>query len=74
MNGKTSDMLKFLKKNHPKAWRDYLDQKTIYKKLEGGIREIENPKFIGPKKAKGGIVKKMRHGGSVKKKTKKKKY
>ena len=26
------------------------------------------------KKAKGGIVKKMRHGGSVKKKTKKKKY
>jgi hypothetical protein len=62
MNGKTSDMLKFLKKNHPKAWRDYLDQKTIYKKVEGGIKEIENPKFIGAKKAKGGIVKKNKGG------------
>ena len=30
-------------------------------------------KFIGAKKAKGGIVKKMTHGGSVKK-SKKKKY
>ena len=56
MNGTTSDMLKWMKKNHPKAWRDYLDQKTTYKKVEGGIKEIENLKFIGPKKFKGGLM------------------
>ena len=69
--GSTTDFLEWAKKNHPKAYEDFLDRKTKYGRgKDGKIIEIENPDFIGSKKAKGGMINKYAKGGSVKKKNK----